>query len=268
MSMKKVKWSLTFLLSYFSLIFVALSSDFPSQGCYWTEECLHKWQGDCGGLVYNQSSNCHGRCQGPKYSPCPPDHTHFYCCVAGSPIKVKDGCTKCDSKMDDGDEYVCCSDCTYPEMVYGDTSSGYCKSGADLISQPKPKEVFKWVAGPWLSCSAPCGGGVRSRRVECFAVIEDTSSPDYPVYDDLCSDQEKLTSREPCNLQSCVTQVVNQSKENKRHGTTSLSMSWATLIVLLLGVIVLGFTGFIMYKRRTTSQHDNGYVYIMMEGFS
>ncbi|XP_074287577.1 uncharacterized protein LOC141612669 [Silene latifolia] len=267
MSMEKETWSWKLLLLLIlSLISFTLSSNFPSQGCYWTEECLHKWHGDCGGLVYNQSTNCHGKCQPPKYSPCPPYHTHFYCCSAGSPMKVKDGCVKCESKMDDGDEFVCCSDCTYPEMVYGDTSSGYCKSGALLISQPKPKEVFKWVAGPWLPCSAPCGGGIRSRRVECFAVIEDTSSPDYPVYDDLCSHQEKLTGREACNVQSCVAEVVNRKKEDGRHGRTS--PIWI-ILGLLTGGIVLGFGGFILFKRITSSQaNNNGYVYIMMDGFS
>ncbi|KAH9615466.1 hypothetical protein KSS87_021381 [Heliosperma pusillum] len=172
--------------------------------------------------------------------------------MAGSPKKMKDGCVKCESKIDGGDEFVCCSDCTYPEMAYGDGSSGHCKSGALLISQPKPK--------------APCGGGIRSRRVECFAVIEDTSSLDYPVYDDLCSAQDKLTGREACNEQSCLAEAVNTRKEDRRHNTTS--PMWI-ILGFLTGGGVLGFGGFILYKRITSSQpNNNGYVYIMMDGFS
>lgn len=53
---------------------------------------------------------------------------------------MKDGCTKCENKVEDADKYVCCGDCTYPEIVY-DTSLGYCKSGAQLILQPKPKGI-------------------------------------------------------------------------------------------------------------------------------
>ncbi|KAJ8452011.1 hypothetical protein Cgig2_016592 [Carnegiea gigantea] len=184
----------------------------------------------------------------------------------GSPKHVKDGCTKCENKVDDGDEFVCCDDCTYPEMVYDDSSSGYCKSGAELISQPKPKEVFAWVTGPWLACSSPCGGGVRSRRVECFAVVEATSSPDYPVYDDRCSDQEKPVKQEPCNLQRCVDEFVNHAETNQKRQRTS---TWKAALLIFFGVVALvavGFAGFIFHTRRATNQQ--GYVYIMMGEYS
>ncbi|XP_021848189.1 uncharacterized protein [Spinacia oleracea] len=257
------RWKLLFLL-FLSLLYVAFSEDFPSQGCYWTETCLHKLHGDCGGLVYNQSSNCYGNCQGLKYSSCPPNHTHFYCCIAGSPTKVKDGCKKCENKVEDDDGFVCCGDCTYPDMVYGDTSLGYCKSGSELISQPKPKEVFKWVNGPWLPCSALCGGGIRSRRVDCYAVIEETSFPDYPVYDDHCLNQEKPKVRELCNLQNCVASVVSNGKDKgRRHSRT---LTWMMILLIFVAIIALGFAGFIFYTRRTSN--ESGYVYIMMEGFS
>ncbi|XP_021736598.1 papilin-like [Chenopodium quinoa] len=261
--MEKAKWEWKLLLALsLSIAFVAFSEDFPSQGCYWTKTCLHKLKGECGGLVYNQSNTCYGQCQGKKYSSCPPDHTHFYCCIAGSPTKVKDGCKKCENKVEDGDEFVCCADCSYPDMVYGDTSSGYCKSGAELISQPKPKEVFEWVVGPWLPCSAPCGGGIRSRRVDCYAVIEETSSPDYPVYDEQCSDQEKPIVRETCNLQSCV---VSKGKEKERRHSSTSNLMIAFLI--FVGLVALGSAAFAFYTRRTSGD-EQGYVYIMMEGFS
>ncbi|GAB2293602.1 hypothetical protein Dimus_027814 [Dionaea muscipula] len=263
---KKMKEKkLVFHLLFLSLLHPVLSSNLPSQGCYWTETCMHKWWGDCGGLVYNQSDDCHGLCRGSKYSPCPTFHSRFYCCVAGSPRKSLDGCQKCDHKVDYGDEFVCCSDCSYPDMEYSDTSSGYCKTGAELILQPKPKEVFRWVAGPWLPCSLPCGGGVRSRKVECFAVVEDTLTPDYPVYDESCSNEERPIKQEPCNLHSCV-EDRNHDSNDRHHQKMS---AWLATVLILLGVVVvgaLGFAGYILYMRRTSSEH--GYVYIMMEGYS
>ncbi|GAB4850109.1 hypothetical protein Ancab_029408 [Ancistrocladus abbreviatus] len=266
MLMERGKWNRKLLqLLFLSLLHSAPSSDFPSQGCYWTETCMHKWWGDCGGLVYNQSDNCYGLCQGPKYSPCPTFHTRFFCCVAGSPKKVVDGCQKCDHKVDYGDEFVCCSDCSYPDMVYSDSSSGYCKTGAELILQPKPKEVFKWVTGPWLPCSSSCGGGIRSRTVECFAVIEDTSTPDYPVYDDHCSNEERPSKQELCNLESCAEDKNNRS-DDRQHGRMP---AWLVTILILLGVVAVGavgFAGYLFYTRRTSNQH--GYVYIMLEGYS
>ncbi|XP_010691222.2 uncharacterized protein LOC104904617 [Beta vulgaris subsp. vulgaris] len=216
MWMKTEKWGLNLkFILFLSLLYVALSEDFHSQG---------------------------------------------------SPIKVKDGCTKCENKVEDADKYVCCGDCTYPEMIY-DTSSGYCKSGAQLILQPKPKEVFKWVAGPWSTCSIPCGDGIRRRRVDCFAVIEDTASLDYPVYDDHCLNQEKLVVQEPCNLQSCVADVIsNNVKQKGRHSKTSMSIITVLIFLGIVAVVVLGIAGLVFHRRRTCN--ESGYVYIMMEGFT
>lgn len=52
---------------------------------------------------------------------------------------TKDWCTKCDYKVDDGDEYVCCKDCSDPYFFSNDQRLGYCKSGAELLVEPKPK---------------------------------------------------------------------------------------------------------------------------------
>ncbi|KAG8643591.1 ADAMTS-like protein 4 isoform X2 [Manihot esculenta] len=187
-----------------------------------------------------------------------PSHGHE------TPKVTKDWCTKCDYKVDDGDEYVCCKDCSDTYFFSNDQRLGYCKSGAELLVEPKPKEIYKWVAGPWKACSSLCDGGIRYRDVDCYAVFEVTMVPDYPVYDYKCSKEEKPVREEPCNLRSCL-QLTDEDLHKRKHNRTSTWM--LGLISLgLVAIIGVGFACFIQYKRRTSMQY--GQVYIMMDGYS
>lgn len=53
--------------------------------------------------------------------------------------KITDRCTKCKNKVDYGDEYICCTDCSDPYITDRNTKLGYCKTGAELAVQLKPK---------------------------------------------------------------------------------------------------------------------------------
>ncbi|KAM5273573.1 LOW QUALITY PROTEIN: papilin [Ctenodactylus gundi] len=56
-----------------------------------------------------------------------------------------------------------------------------------------------WMAGPWASCSASCGGGSQSRRVSCV-------SADGAVDEAGCAGLPgKPPSTQACNLQRCAT---------------------------------------------------------------
>uniref|UniRef100_A0A5B7BZQ9 Putative papilin-like isoform X1 n=1 Tax=Davidia involucrata TaxID=16924 RepID=A0A5B7BZQ9_DAVIN len=267
MMVERWGWNLfqLILLSHLSSTFS--SSSLPSHGCYWTESCQNRWWGECGigHLIFNQSSDCNGQCPEPKYSRCLPYYTHFYCCIPESPKVMADGCTECNYKVDSGDQYLCCKDCSDPHIIYEDPKLGYCKTGAELVVQPKPKEVFKWVVGPWMPCSSPCDGGIRYRNVECFAVVEDTSIPDYPVYDHKCSTEEMPSRQDRCNLSSCV-ELSNVGSQRRKHHRLP---TWLVTLLVLLGIAAVGgiaFVGYTLYKRRTSTQ--NGFVYIMLEGYS
>ncbi|XP_058074585.1 uncharacterized protein LOC131223258 [Magnolia sinica] len=257
---------LLLLLLPFSLLYHAFSFNLPSHGCYWTESCQNKWIGGCGAghVIIDQSDDCNGLCPESKYPSCLPFYTHFHCCKPESP-KITDRCWKCKNKVDYGEEYICCTDCSDPYLTDKNTKLGYCKTGAELAVQLKPKEVFKWIAGPWMKCSSPCDGGVRYRDVGCFGSIEGGSTAQYPVDDSRCSNEEMPTSQEPCNLRSC--EDFNYSNPNaSKHGR--MSAWWVTLLVLL-GVVAIGglaFAGYTFYKRRNSTQ--SGFVYIMLEGYS
>jgi hypothetical protein len=65
------------------------------------------------------------------------------------------------------------------------------------ISIPCPEymlyaETFHWVAGPWMTCSSPCDGGVRYRDVACFGNLDDNTIKHYPVDDASCSADEMV----------------------------------------------------------------------------
>ncbi|KAK9100879.1 hypothetical protein Scep_024309 [Stephania cephalantha] len=246
---------------------LSLSSFAPShQGCYWMESCQNKWIGGCGSghIVVDQSNECKGLCQEPEYAPCLPFYTHFHCCKPESP-KVTDKCTRCKNKLDYGDEYICCIDCSDPSIIDTNTKLGYCKTGAELVSQIKRQEHFKWVAGPWMPCSSPCDGGVSYRDVECFRETENRSIPRFPVDDSRCLGEEMPARQEPCNLRSCSDVSNKDLVETDRGGMPV----WLVLFLVLFGAAAicgLGFAGCTMYKRRASSQH--GFVYIMLESYN
>ncbi|XP_077211413.1 uncharacterized protein LOC143846746 [Tasmannia lanceolata] len=263
--MEKWRLQLCLILSL-SLLTSALSFSLPSHGCYWTESCQSKWIGGCGTghVIIDQSSDCNGLCPESKYPPCLPFYTHFHCCKPESP-KVTDRCSKCKNRVDYGDEYICCTDCSDPYLTDKNTKLGYCKTGAELALQLKPREVFKWIAGPRMRCSSPCDGGVRYRDVGCFGSIEDISITSYPVDDSMCSEEEMPTRQEACNLTSCEALSEDNPIASKR---TRMS-AWLVALLVLLGIVAigsLGFAGYIFYKRRSSTQ--SGFVYIMLEGYS
>eukprot|EP00268_Persea_americana_P047338 TRINITY_DN4926_c0_g1_i1.p1 TRINITY_DN4926_c0_g1~~TRINITY_DN4926_c0_g1_i1.p1 ORF type:complete len:269 (+),score=26.91 TRINITY_DN4926_c0_g1_i1:119-925(+) len=257
---------LIFSISHLFSSSPSLASILPSHGCYWTESCQNKWVGGCGSghVIIDQSDDCNGLCSVPKYPPCLPFYTHFRCCKPESP-KVTDKCTKCKNKVDYGDEYICCTDCSDPYITDKNTKLGYCKTGAELAVQLKPKEVFQWIAGPWMKCSSPCDGGVRYRDVGCFGSIEGTSVAPYPVDNIRCSHKEMHTSQEPCNWRSCEDFSYGSSNTSNHRRMSG----WLVTLVVLLGVVAiggLGFAGYTFYQRRTSTQ--SGVVYIMLEGYS
>ncbi|KAG9459730.1 hypothetical protein H6P81_004238 [Aristolochia fimbriata] len=254
---------LLFLLSRLSLVF---PFNPPSHGCYWTESCQNKWIGGCGvgHVIVDQSDSCHGLCPESNYPPCIPFHTHFRCCKPETP-KVTDRCVKCDNKVDFGDEFICCTDCSEAYITDKNTKLGYCKSGAELAVQLKPQEVFKWIAGPWMKCSSPCDGGIRYRDVTCFGSIEDVPVRQFVVDDSMCSLEEMPARQEACNLISCDELLDGYPNAKKRTGMSP----FLVVLLVVLGLVAaggIGFAGYTYYKRRNSN--SSGFVYIMLEGYS
>eukprot|EP01018_Ginkgo_biloba_P022588 Gb_18485 [translate_table: standard] len=253
-------------MSVLLLIAAVFVSTVSAQGCYWTGTCQSRWIGGCGsGLIaVDQSDDCHGLCPEPQYPSCLPFYTHFQCCKEETP-KAIDACSKCENKIDLGDEYVCCTDCSDPSITNKDTKLGYCRTGAQLAIQFKPQEVFMWVAGPWMECSSPCDGGIRYRDVSCFAILEDSPVKNYAVDDSKCLFVEMPARQETCNMQSCTERTVDDSKHYKRRGMSA----WALTLLILLSMATisgLAYGGYNLYNRQTSAEH--GFVYVMLEGYS
>ncbi|KAJ4740055.1 A disintegrin and metalloproteinase with thrombospondin motifs 7 [Rhynchospora pubera] len=255
----------SFVLSFFSFsIFSSAIS--PSSGCYWTA-CQSKWLGGCGAghVSADQSDDCNGLCAESTDPPCLPFHSHFHCCVPETP-RVTNKCVQCKSKLDFGKEYICCTDCSDPTIMNKGTKLGYCKTGADFAMQLKPQETFKWVAGPWMECSSPCDGGIRYRDVACYGSMSDTSIKHYPVDDSSCSSHDMPPRQEACNTQRC-SESVSTMLLDERKKATGMS-GWLVAFIVLLGLTATGgivFAGYIYYQRTYSS---NGFVYIMLEGYS
>ncbi|XP_077425592.1 A disintegrin and metalloproteinase with thrombospondin motifs 20 [Vanacampus margaritifer] len=56
---------------------------------------------------------------------------------------------------------------------------------------------YTWVAAPWKECNATCGGGVRSRAVDCVGPRMTPAQADY------CEPSARPPSRQPCEGVPC-----------------------------------------------------------------
>ncbi|RZS27461.1 hypothetical protein BHM03_00060939 [Ensete ventricosum] len=66
--------------------------------------------------------------------------------------RVTNRCTRCKNKLDFGDEYICCTDCSDPYLIDKNTKLGYCKTGAELAVQLKPHGSYHCISYPLFLC--------------------------------------------------------------------------------------------------------------------
>ncbi|XP_050294708.1 protein madd-4 [Anthonomus grandis grandis] len=59
----------------------------------------------------------------------------------------------------------------------------------------------KWRVSEWSKCTKPCGGGEKSRKVECKQVMAQNHTVDRPST--MCPSPKPLETK-PCNTKSCV----------------------------------------------------------------
>ncbi len=64
-------------------------------------------------------------------------------------------------------------------------------------------EKYVWMAGSWTECSEACGGGSRTRNVDCRA-----SSTKEITSELLCTAEEKPLSQEECNIDECKVSLI------------------------------------------------------------
>lgn len=68
-------------------------------------------------------------------------------------------------------------------------------------------EKYEWMTGGWTECSDACGGGSRTRNVDCRA-----SSTKEITSELLCTAEEKPPSREDCNTEECKVRLFGFKK--------------------------------------------------------
>lgn len=98
---------------------------------------------------------------------------------ASKPDVVRPDVTLLDASVSDGAEV-------------GPPPDGSSDAAQDVVT------TYAWKTGGWSACSAPCGGGARTRPVWCEA--DDGTKVD----DSMCSGAKPATS-EACNTQPCCT---------------------------------------------------------------
>ncbi|CAM6070432.1 unnamed protein product [Sphagnum tenellum] len=183
--------------------------------------------------------------------------------ASGEEVKAREGadCAQCSNKVDVGDEWLCCSDCSEPQITDADAQVGYCQMDASLGSQLKPREVFRWNTGEWTPCSRHCGEGVRKRRIKCLRYVEHVLNLPAVVDGSECLAATMPAREEGCNLTAC--QGI-KPYHKKRHLPI-----WAIVLISLSTVAAAGglaFASYLVYKRRTENS-NHGFVYVMLEGY-
>ena len=91
--------------------------------------------------------------------------------------------------------------------VISDGQDGACGDiPPSLLEKPcntMPCKTLYYTAGPWSSCSEPCGGGVRTRDVECVVANVDGNNTIIAYGDCADSGIEMPAHREECNAFAC-----------------------------------------------------------------
>ncbi|XP_030765001.1 protein madd-4-like, partial [Sitophilus oryzae] len=76
---------------------------------------------------------------------------------------------------------------------------------AHLLSVDELKAIFpkRWKVSEWSKCSKPCGGGEKSRKVDCKQVMAQNHTVDRPA--SMCP-SPKPSEKKPCNAKSCIVE--------------------------------------------------------------
>lgn len=241
-----------------SLFFLQVSA----KGCFWNSGCQNIWMGGCrpGFTQLETSNDCKGLCAEPHYPSCPPFFTRFLCCKEGKAMEHAD-CGQCANKVDVGEEWLCCSDCSEPQITDTDARVGFCQTRASLGSQLKPREVVRWSTREWGKCSTGCGGGLRKRDVKCLRYVEHALHLPAVVNDSECPAATMPAREEACNLTACSGTRLHHKKKRLP--------IWAIMLISLFTIATAGglaFAGYLLYKRRTENS-NHGFVYVMLEGY-
>ncbi|CAH0391394.1 unnamed protein product, partial [Bemisia tabaci] len=72
----------------------------------------------------------------------------------------------------------------------------------------------KWHTSEWSQCSKPCGGGKKTRKVQCKQVLAQNHIQD--KHESLCPSTEKPPDSRPCNTKECpkeTTQPIIESSD-------------------------------------------------------
>ncbi len=98
---------------------------------------------------------------------------------------------------------------------------------------PGPCDTYEWAVGPWDACSAPCGGGTRTRTVNCVSVLTGAV-----VSDTLCSSTARPDSSEPCNTDPCAQPQWTVGDWDACSTTCGPGIQTRTVQCTLAGVVV------------------------------
>lgn len=255
------EWRVALVALLTVLRFAELWQQASAEDCFWDSRCQNLWMGGCGnGYVAVQTSNdCQGLCAVQQYEACPLFFTRFQCCREGR-ARLSSTCSKCPNKKDIGSDWICCSDCSEPFITEAKSKFGYCQTDAYLSVQPKPRELFKWHARSWTTCSGKCKKAKRTREIQCLRYMENDPHLVEVVENDKCPNSAKPSHKERCIPRGC--------KGSSHHKRRKLP-AWAIVLISLTCLTVVGglaFAGFIIYRRRNDSS-NHGFVYVMLDNY-
>lgn len=183
----------------------------------WRQELKESCSASCAGGIQTIRITCNREDDGSKVSP-------DYCDISTKPAEsIPCNLAPCPKQFEDGVWSVCSKICggglqyrnlTCVQVVSKDSTLVLPNSECSHLSKPKTMQECNqidclpdWVTGNWTRCSDVCGGGTKSRSVECKKRLRNGELVTLAH-----ADCDGISTEKPVSVMQCISKPCSEWK--------------------------------------------------------